>query len=266
MQTEVKGFMTGEPISIDAQASALEALDLMVDHAIRHLPVVGPDRRVHGVLSFDDLRAALPVPLSLRAVLSVEERWQSADISVGEVMTYAPVTIRYDAPLQEAVARMIEGRFGCLPVVDERGRLDGILTETDLLHALATALWSESERAAPAPQPENLVRDLERERNHLVHELGRYEHLEQAMTETRREIPLDSAEQGQVVEEGWLTEQLADLAARRLRAIEHALERAAMGRLGVCEGCGDRISPRRLRALPGATLCIRCGRAAETVR
>lgn len=266
MQTEVKGFMTGEPVSIEAEASALEALDLMIDHAIRHLPVVGPDHRIRGILSFDDLRAALPTPLSLRVPLALEERWRVADITVGEVMTYAPVTIRYDAPLQEAVARMIEGRFGCLPVVDEGGRLDGILTETDLLHALATVLWAERDRSTPAPQGEKLVLDLERERGHLVQQLGRYERLEQERTATRREIPLDLAEQGQGAEEGYLTEQLAELASRRLRAIEHALERAAQGRLGICEGCGGRISPRRLRALPGSTLCIRCGRDAEGAR
>jgi len=41
---------------------------------------------------------------------------------------------------------MIEGRFSCLPVVDERGHLDGVLTATDLLHALATVLWSTDDR------------------------------------------------------------------------------------------------------------------------
>lgn len=266
MQTEVKGFMTGEPVSIEAEASALEALDLMIDHAIRHLPVVDSERRIRGILSFDDLRAALPAPLSLRVPLAVEERWRVADISVGEVMTYAPVTIRYDAPLQEAVARMIEGRFGCLPVVDEGGRLDGILSETDLLHALATVLWAEGERSVPAPKTETLVLELQREQVQLVQQLARYERLEQELTATRREIPLDLAEQAQGAEEGTLTEQLAELASRRLRSIEHALERAREGRLGACERCGGRISPRRLRALPGSTLCIRCSREAEGAR
>ncbi len=266
MQTEVKGFMTGQPITIEPEASALEALDLMIDHAIRHLPVIGPDRRIRGILSFDDLRAALPTPLSLRIPLAVEDRWQVADITVGEVMTYAPVTIRYDAPLQEAVARMVEGRFGCLPVVDEGGRLDGILSETDLLHALATVLWAEHERSIPAPQPENLLLDLEREQDQLVQQLAQYEHLEQERTANSREIPLDLAEQGQGAEEGYLTERLAELASRRLRAIEHALERARQGRLEICERCGGRISPRRLRALPGSTCCIRCSREAEGAR
>jgi len=64
------------------------------------------------------------------------------DVTVAEAMTDSPVTITAYAPLQEAVERMLQGRIGCLPIVDERGHLDGILTQTDLLQALATVLWS----------------------------------------------------------------------------------------------------------------------------
>jgi RNA polymerase-binding transcription factor DksA len=60
-----------------------------------------------------------------------------------------------------------------------------------------------------------------------------------------------------------LTEALDALAIRRLRAIDHALERAHAGRLEVCDGCGGRIPLPRLRALPGTTLCIDCARARE---
>lgn len=142
MDVDVKGFMTGAPISIEPETSALAALDLMIDHAIRHLPVVDSDRRVRGIVSFDDLRAALPIPVSLMSPPSADARQQALDVSVGETMTPSPATIGAGAPLDEAVSRMLEGRFGCLPVVDEDGRLDGILTETDLLQALATVLWS----------------------------------------------------------------------------------------------------------------------------
>lgn len=265
MDLEVKRFMTGRPVTIEAEASALEALDLMIDHGIRHLPVLDDGRRLRGVVTFDDLRSALPGLSNLRVTLGVEERMAARDVSVGDVMTYGPVTIRWDAPLQEAVSRMIEGRFGCLPVVDEHGRLDGILTEIDLLQALATALWSQAERPASveARREPTLLEALERERDHLVRELERFERSEQEMTARRREIPLDLAEHGQEVEGGRLTESLAARAARRLRAIEHALERASAGRLDSCERCGERIADARLRALPGTTLCIRCSRAVE---
>lgn len=265
MEIDVKTFMTGTPVAIEADASALAALDLMIDHAIRHLPVLDADRRVCGVVSFDDLRAALPVPVSLRAPLDVDERRDLPDLAVGELMTYAPVTIRYDAPLEEAAEAMVRGRFGCLPVVDEDGRLDGIITETDLLQALLTVLWSER-RSERAPAPMDLESSLLREQRALTAKLAAYERHEQQLTESRREIPLDLAEQGSDVEEGMLTEHLAELASRRLRAIEHALERQARGELSICESCGERIPEARLRALPGATLCIRCAREAETPR
>jgi RNA polymerase-binding transcription factor DksA len=175
------------------------------------------------------------------------------------------VTIRYDAPLEEAAERMVEARIGGLPVIDEEGRLDGILTETDLLHALITMLWAER-RAGAAPERASLVDALENERDHLVHQLAAYGRHEQELTETRREIPSDLAEQGSDAEDGRLTEQLAELAAKRLRAIEHALERAGRDELATCERCGGRIPEARLRALPGTALCIRCARAVEAGR
>lgn len=262
METEVKAFMTGSPVSIEPEASALAALDLMIEHGIRHLPVVDPSRRVCGVVSFDDLRAALPLPLDLRVPPTADERRIARDFAVAEVMTHAPVTIRHGAPLEEAAERMVERRIGCLPVVDENGRLDGILSETDLLHALVTALWSARGHGS-APEPAGLVDSLEREREHLARQLAAYEHHEQEITETRRETPLDAAETGSGVEEGWLTEQLAELASRRLRAIDRALERERRGELTVCERCGGPIPEARLRALPGSSLCIRCAREAE---
>lgn len=146
MEIDVKGFMTGAPISIEAEMSALAALDLMIDHAIRHLPVVDGNQRLCGIVSFEDLRAALPIPVSLAAPPGAEARQSSLDVSVGEAMTPSPVTIGADAALDEAVSRMLEGRFGCLPVLDEDGHLEGILTATDLLQALATVLWSTDDR------------------------------------------------------------------------------------------------------------------------
>jgi DnaK suppressor protein len=157
---------------------------------------------------------------------------------------------------------MADGHIGCLPVVDENGRLDGILSETDLLHALITALWA-ARRGEPAPPQLGLAAALERERSYLAGQLAAYERHEHEITETRRELPLDQGEEGSALTDSWLTEQLAGLASRRLRAIEHALEREERGELATCEGCRGRIQEGRLRALPGATLCIRCAREAE---
>lgn len=51
---------------------------------------------------------------------------------------------------------------------------------------------------------------------------------------------------------------MAGTARESLRQVEHALGRIVAGTYGTCEGCQDQIDPRRLEALPKATLCLTC--------
>jgi DnaK suppressor protein len=58
-------------------------------------------------------------------------------------------------------------------------------------------------------------------------------------------------------------EQAKDLALRQnaeqlLTKVEDALIRFDKGTYGICEHCGAEIDPARLKALPYATLCLRC--------
>jgi len=50
----------------------------------------------------------------------------------------------------------------------------------------------------------------------------------------------------------------ADMRSRTLREIESALLRVSRGSYGVCEGCGEEISPARLKAIPWARYCVVC--------
>ena len=50
-----------------------------------------------------------------------------------DVMTQPATTLRDDAPLEQAIALMLERGISGLPVVDQYGRLLGMLTEGDLL-------------------------------------------------------------------------------------------------------------------------------------
>jgi CBS domain-containing protein/RNA polymerase-binding transcription factor DksA len=231
----VKAWMSGDPVTLDPDASALEALELMVDRAIRHLPVVDAGRRLVGIVSLEDLRAALPGPIGLRTPLPPEARQSALEWRIADVMSHAPLTVLADAELGEAAERMAEARIGCLPVVSEEGELEAILTETDLLHALATLLWAESRRLPREVEPlEALAAELAAERDRLRAGLGQ-----------RRGSGFEA------------------LAGRRLAALERGLERAAQGRFGRCERCGASIPAARLRALPATTECIRCARGAS---
>ena len=57
--------------------------------------------------------------------------------------------------------------------------------------------------------------------------------------------------------------RLRDRDRKLIGKILDALERLEAGTFGICESCGGRIPPARLRARPVTTLCIDCKRDAE---
>jgi CBS domain-containing protein len=262
MQAPVKSFMSGDPVWITSDASALEAFERMLDRGIRHLPVLDGEHRVIGVLSIDDLRAALPYSAGLKQPLAPLEREVAREWQVGEIMSHDPETLGPDATLAEAAACMAEQRIGCLAIVDETGRLAGLLSETDVLWAVANA---GALHRAPRQTPhfdalDSLVRELGRERERVRARLAGNLASEQSLEALMREEPLDQAERGADVALVRESIALDELAVRRLAAIDEALDRAAQGHLGTCARCGNTIPIPRLRALPAATLCIACAR------
>ena len=65
--------------------------------------------------------------------------------SVGEVMHQPVITVGPETPVEYAANLMAENAIGCLPVVndEENGRLVGIITESDLFHALVRLLGTQ---------------------------------------------------------------------------------------------------------------------------
>jgi CBS domain-containing membrane protein len=103
-----------------------------------HLPVVSPDGVLLGLLSSNDL-----LSLSCEAY-GVEGKKMDAVIDaqfrLTEVMGRDLITIGPDEPVSHAAQLLSEGSFHALPVVDEDGRLLGIVTSTDLIVFLLDSL------------------------------------------------------------------------------------------------------------------------------
>jgi CBS domain-containing protein/RNA polymerase-binding transcription factor DksA len=255
--------MTPDPARIGPTASAREAITRMVDRGIRHLPVVDEKDRVIGVVSVDDLRAALPWEPGTQPAAGSSADETAREWKVAELMTHAPLTAQENTSLADAAETMARWRIGCLPVVDEEQRLVGILSETDLLHALTNTLWArrvDDQRARKADL-QQLLEQLRRERDALAERLGHYREREREIAEELRVQEGDGADLGSNVSELSLTESLDAHAHARLRAIGAALGRAASQGFGRCERCGEPIPTTRLRALPTASLCVGCARA-----
>ena len=68
----------------------------------------------------------------------------------------------------------------------------------------------------------------------------------------------DVADLAQESSKNELSLHLAEVESRELGQIDKAIQKIGEGTYGVCEKCGENISPARLKALPFANKCIRC--------
>ncbi len=144
---KVRDVMTLEVASVATTAPLAEVVDLLVRRDVKAVPVVDAERRVVGIITGGDLltRGRLGLRLSVQRDLSAEEfAEQVRALGVGqqtvrEVMTPSPLVVGPDTALEDAIHLMASRSLKRLPVTDDRGRLMGIVSRTDLLRQLAAS-------------------------------------------------------------------------------------------------------------------------------
>jgi acetoin utilization protein AcuB len=117
--------MTVTPVCISLDADLEDAVKLMQEHGIRHVPVMDGDD-LAGVVTDRDLSM-------IESLLP--DDW--GQICVAEAMTPEPYTVTPDAPLWEVAKHMAREKFGCAVVTDEQSQVVGVFTTTDALRVLA---------------------------------------------------------------------------------------------------------------------------------
>lgn len=135
----VSRSMVSEVITIDKDASVFDAQEKMAANGIRHLPVVDADNRLIGIVTDRDIRSAMPYDL-IKKKGSLEEREKIAQLKVEDIMTPDPKTISPMYTIQDALLMIQKEKVGAFPVVDDEGRLEGILSVRDLLRAFINVL------------------------------------------------------------------------------------------------------------------------------
>lgn len=132
----VRDHMAREVTTLRRNDKLTIADDVMTLGRIRHLPVVDDDdpEVVVGIVSQRDLfRGALSRALGYGR--HAQDKLLS-QLVVKEVMTCEVETIEPDASMAVAAQRMLDHKIGCLVVV-EKGRIAGLLTESDFLTGFA---------------------------------------------------------------------------------------------------------------------------------
>ena len=139
---KAKDMMRTNVVKASADTSLARAQRLMREHHIRHLPVVSGSKLV-GLVTDRDLRNASPSQAT--TLTKGEINYQMDATPIRTCMIRDVVVSGPEDHIVEMARRILDGAFGCLPVV-ERGQLIGIITEIDLLSGFFTAAASAGER------------------------------------------------------------------------------------------------------------------------
>lgn len=144
---QVKDVMTRNVIAVQAHEPIVHAARLMLQNRISGLPVLDAEGELVGIVTEGDFlrrselgtqrRRAKWLEFIIGPGRLAEEYVHAAGRKVDEIMTHDPATIDEDQTL-EAVVELMERRHVKRLPVTQNGRMVGIVSRANLMHALAS--------------------------------------------------------------------------------------------------------------------------------
>jgi CBS domain-containing protein len=149
-QLTVQDVMSKDVVSVEADDSLHECIQRMVSNRVASLPVLGLHNECIGIISSSDvLEITQEIDEDLADLESadlVTSRWlldrlmkETGQTKVSDVMSEDVFTVRADTRLAKAARDMLRNGVHRLPVVDNKDRIVGILSTTDILAAFVDA-------------------------------------------------------------------------------------------------------------------------------
>ncbi|WP_243321929.1 CBS domain-containing protein [Geothrix sp. SG200] len=129
----VEKWMTKNPITIEEDASIIEAIHLMKEKGIRRLPVMASGKFV-GLITERMIKDYTPGKAT--SLDTWEVHYLLSKTAVKEVMNLHPITVTPDTDLATAAQAILDHKLYGLCVVDAKGQLVGIMSVGDMLKAV----------------------------------------------------------------------------------------------------------------------------------
>ena len=139
---KVKDVMTTEVLTVGADTSYKDTVELLLDNKVSGVPVIDSEGHVLGLVTEADLVSKEAFNLRHRRPLAVvadivsgARRWseKAAGLTAGEVMSDRVVTVNPRTDIRVAARKMLDLGVKRFPVVDDDNRLVGIVARQDLL-------------------------------------------------------------------------------------------------------------------------------------
>jgi CBS-domain-containing membrane protein len=144
-----RDIMTQDVITVRPDTLIHELAEIFIKHCISGVPVVDRDGKVIGIATESDLifhskRPKVPPFLTILdsyIFLDSPEKMERelrkiAAALVSDVCTSPPLTISPDTPLDEIASVMTEKQVHTLPVLDDQGKMIGIVGKKDIIRTI----------------------------------------------------------------------------------------------------------------------------------
>ena len=137
-------IMTRQVVTVPETAPLAEVVRILADHDISGMPVIRQDLTIAGVISEKDFLSKMGAgtsPSFMHVILQCLEKTGciAADIkklTAKDIMSFPAVTILSNTPLFEVAEIMDRRNINRVPVMDEAGRLAGIVARSDLIQTM----------------------------------------------------------------------------------------------------------------------------------
>ncbi len=180
--TQLKDYATVEVVTVAADASIDDAIKLLGEHHVRHLPVVRDGLPVGMVSEGDVLVAVGGVPSEQRVSSHDATVCYAGPTVVEQIMTANIVTLSSEEPVAVAAQVMLERQISAVVLISNE-TVVGIVTETDYLRqfvdentllphvyrqeSVASHMTTEIVTAAPTESAFTLMRRMSKRIRHL---------------------------------------------------------------------------------------------------
>jgi len=127
LMTPVEGVMTGRVVMVLEEIPMAEVRTIATRYDYNGFPVVTSEGRLVGMVTKGDLLRVFQAGLSNPDVwLQPVSRW----------MAHGVLALRAKDSVESAIDLMVDSGFRSLPVIDEDGRVVGIVSRNDLMEAV----------------------------------------------------------------------------------------------------------------------------------
>ena len=134
----VKDHMTPNPYTITRDVVISKAVEIMRKHHFHRLPIVDEGGKLIGLVTgglVEEQSGANSTSLSIYELNYLLSKTQVKDIMIKDVKT-----ISQDEFVEIAAQKMLDNEISCLPVVDDKDKVIGIITDKDIFQAFVELL------------------------------------------------------------------------------------------------------------------------------